>query len=281
MIKLILAGLLALGGDVSSRCHTYGCLPLESVVINEVSDLGSVRLTHDIMIFDPTDDEHDGITGANLRYPLIPVQKAYAADKGGTSQDTATSNHGWRFRNRGHEMPIDPKKCNRLIVGPEIVGWSDTAVGFRNSYQGRLISVSRDKFHLSRFNVGTQLPFRTFTGNPIRFKGTVGGAASLSPSFPNKISHYTAESHAYYCNASHYGSPQSHCLLTIQIILVALIGTCGLFYFTRAILIGECHPTFGGYLILGIAGIACGAIGSIAMVGPLNSAYYANNHNGE
>jgi membrane associated rhomboid family serine protease len=57
--------------------------------------------------------------------------------------------------------------------------------------------------------------------------------------------------------------------LIAQIILLALIGATGLFYFARAVLVGERHPAFGGYLILGISGIVCGVAGSIIIMEPM------------
>jgi hypothetical protein len=69
--------------------------------------------------------------------------------------------------------------------------------------------------------------------------------------------------------------------LTVQVVLIALISAGGLFYFARALLVGERHPAFGAYLILGISGITCGAAGCLAIINPVLEACDADSYRGE
>jgi hypothetical protein len=112
-------------------------------------------------------------------------------------------------------------------------------------------------------------------GQAVPLWGSHGAVAEPSGCLIGEIPQINANSakrDSYYRHSAHHAGPKRHGLLAIQIILIALIGATGLFYFTRAVLVGERHAAFGGYLILGIAGIVCGVAGGIIVMEPVLNA---------
>ncbi len=105
--------------------------------------------------------------------------------------------------------------------------------------------------------------------------GRLNSLLSFFPSTPNEQYTNTTKPKAENAYNPHHSRPQSHGLLAIQIIFVALLGASGIFYLARAFRSGTSDEAFGGYLIFGIAGVVCGAIGCFIVVNAMLNASYS------